>query len=368
MITDTVQDKTKRPVLTTKKDVQPSQGWINQLGDHVVSTEALDSMQSDGKQLSPAETQTLGPTTNEAWSSWLQPKAQPSQIEYQPQPIQVEKPAPTIHEIKQDLHNAEVKTVLMAADIMAAMQKDNKVNEAGWPARGEMPFNTESENTQEVFEEEIQAPPPQSPAENYLFERSEPVQEFKQEINIDRPLKAVDFGFFFSWMFGGLGEIVGKVTRAIGSQVRPFLAANKDLIPKEILFGSKPKLTPEQQTAEIKQNQHKSSFFEALKMNARMFLGLDRKRSLKQQVELTNQQAGVSNVSYEGIMDQTGQIRDNIAVAAEQGGSQKTAEQAKNDKQRSLMFSAKGKAKTGPGISFSSDKSHNFNNAAKLSG
>lgn len=299
-----------------------------------------------------------------AWNNYLRgenPVEKPKNVEVSvtPEPTEI-----TPHELRRSMHDAEVKSVELAADVLDQIKGIQGVNEAGFAARGEMKFNSDSENTEMAFEEEITAPLPEDPGKQYLFERKEKVEEFKDNADVSRPLKLVDFGFFFSKVFGGLRGLFD------GMKFKPsFKPAGKamfDLGREEVLFKYKKPETAEEREKHAKQVANKRAFFDSLRFGRA--LSTDKKRSMQQQLEQTNKQAGITNVSYEGTMDDSGQILENVAIAAEKGNSQKSAEQLKQEKQKKLQLFGKGKGKSGPGISFSSDKAHNFNNAAKLAG
>jgi hypothetical protein len=376
-MTQVTPSQTKNPYAPKPATPKPQAPlWAEKFGEQYDEKEKPE----DGQAVTTQQAQM---DNHEAWNQWLSAKPQ---IEYaQQQPLQnydvvneAEKIAASheeknneaerIAEIKKQLHQAEIETVLLAADVLDTSAKLNGVNEHGFSSRGKMEFTSDALNTQKEFENEITEPAPRDPVANYIRETENAPREFKDSIDVKPPDKLVDFGLFFTFVGGSVREGTTGIRGFFKKMFRSSGLAMNNLLRKEIFFKSKKQQTPEQAAKEAKQNQNKQSFYSEMKYGIMRVLGLDKKRAMKQQIENTNLQAGMTNTSYEGISEPGGQIRENVLNDAEKNNSQRNNDREKQEKQRRLAMMSRGKGKSGPGISFSADKAHNMNNAAKLAG
>jgi hypothetical protein len=184
--------------------------------------------------------------------------------------------------------------------------------------------------------------------------------------------KLVDFPLFFRFVKEASTTMAADASKKLlnTKHVVDAQKAYKDLFWVQILgFGEKkPKLTKEQQEKKHKKDANIRSFYDTLRLLFRFILPVERKRAQRESVISTNTALGNGNVLYEGIIDpQTGEVRREFLEMAEKINSQKSQDQLKKEKQAKVL-AATGSKKWKPGITFSADKSHNFNNAAKLAG
>ncbi len=275
------------------------------------------------------------------------------------------------------------------AEVLKAEQALNQPHE--FSASGSLPFGSENQSEREFIEtstnelEELDNNIIASAEGAKLSQGLEPLiedfhtrepQEFKQDLDLVRHHSDIDFPYFFGWLGGLLTKLFEPSISMFGKIIPPSKhwkdtksAVIDDLVWKQIFgFGRKKELTKEEQAKQKVQAANKRAFFDALRSGAARVISPEKRRDLKSRIESLNKSLKRGNLSYEGDLDANGQIRESSLVEEELANSKKSEEQLLEEKKKKMMMAGKAKTKSGPGITMSADKSHNFNNAAKLAG
>lgn len=177
-------------------------------------------------------------------------------------------------------------------------------------------------------------------AETANLEPKPPKLERNPSLNI---LKSGDLGIVF-----GETKVLAKKGVALGKDVN---FALKDLFINYIFIGmGKPKeqKTPEQKEKEAIQKTNKKGFFDSLKGFSNFFLSIDRKTALNRQREDINKKVGPTNLSFEEILSNSGQVRVDIQTELDRKNSELEANQVKQKREKQLSF-INGKKKSGKG-------------------
>lgn len=210
------------------------------------------------------------------------------------------------------------------------------------------------------------------------FAESKEITETVSSSNSDSSISSpnlIDFSYFFSVVAdAGAGAFNAFRESTLNSKNAKFQAKDvksavmDDLVVKQ-LFNRVPKEPSKEEKEKTKKRaRNKRSFFQQLTILVKATISLDRKRSLRERIAYYNNIIGMSNPNYEGIVDpRTGDIKPEIIEEAEKINSQKSKEQMQKKKKQQMLAST-GSVKRKPGITLTADKSHNFNNAAKLAG
>jgi hypothetical protein len=377
----------------------PAQKQQQQLNAQRLQNAKLQS----GEGLNGAMSGSNGDATHDAWNNYyanlgnpfLQPKLEDIRIEI---PLEVQVPAEKAPQIIQQELNYEQKEIdYDEGQVLEAVQELNQNQELS--AFGSLDLSESSVISHQSSEKQVgveqannlamEQPEKSEPSEKaemsdysdnseMLIEDShtENPQEFKEDVDLVRHHSNVDFPYFFGWLGGLIGP---KAETGIGWIKKGWSTGKKiwqgfksmiwdDLIWKETLgLGKKKELSKEEKETQAKQAANKRMFFETLRAGLGLVLSSQRRQAMKARLEKLNRSLKRSNLSYEGDLDQNGQIRESVLLAEELANSKMNEQQLLAEKQKKMMM-AKPMAKKGPGITMSADKSHNFNNAAKLAG
>jgi hypothetical protein len=351
--------------------------WGDYSYEHQVET---NTASSDSSLINTNDLKvTADDVVHNAWTNWennLFIQTTP-QIEYV-SPPQYQNSAEALGSIKNASTQIKVPEVAELQKIVELEEKQIEIDEVNILETLEAKTEFSSGSLDFTVSNELHTPISE-PESTFGTEPVLPVEhQIEKPVNLKTETtyhENVDFKFFFDTTGGWAKESMLNASGFILKHTfnKKSWGEAKDAIWDTLIFknilglGKKKELSPEEKENQQKQSTNKKAFFNALRDGMRGLIGTEQKRALKQRIEALNKALKRGNLSYEGSMDQNGQVRIDLLAASEKANSEKTEEQLKAEKRQKLMM-ATPKAKKGPGITMSMDKSHNFNNAAKLAG